>query len=190
MYKNIVGIDEAGRGSLCGPVIAAALLLDSKLYYHSSVIKDSKQLKPHQRSYLFQEISSKHIFSIGSASVNEINELNILNATMLAMKRAIINLKLKSEESIFLIDGNKSPSTQFKCINIIKGDTINLCISSASIIAKVYRDTIMHELSSKTEYKKYMWEENKGYGTNKHIEAIKQFGITKLHRKKFCSKYL
>ena len=179
--KNIIaGVDEVGRGSLVGPVYAAAVILKKNL--DKKKLKDSKKLTKKNREILEKYIKKNSYWSVGSASTKEIEKLNILNASLLAMKRAIKKLKLKS--SLILIDGNKLPKiNNYKLKNIIRGDQKIPEISAASIIAKVSRDRLVSKMSKK--FKKYLWDKNSGYGTKDHIQAIKKFGITKHHRRTF-----
>lgn len=177
--KIIVGIDEVGRGPLAGPVMAAAVILSSDI----EGLADSKKLSAIQREKLFQKIISTSRVSIGLASVEEIDEINILQATLLAMQRAYNNLEVIAE--IALVDGNKVP--KLNCDNIqtvIGGDAKIPSISAASIIAKVTRDKLMFELGM--EFPQYLWHKNAGYGTKAHLEAIEKYGITKHHRKSFA----
>ena len=178
--KKIAGVDEVGRGCLCGPVYAAAVILNPKFDFYG--IKDSKKLNFKKRLYLSKIIKKNSIFSIGKASVKEIYQLNILKASLLAMNRAIKNLKLKP--NLVLIDGKFAP-VNLKILHkkIIKGDEKITCISAASILAKVSRDNYMIKLSKK--YPKYRWHKNFGYGTNDHLLSLKRYGVTKHHRKKF-----
>ena len=180
MKKLIAGVDEVGRGSLIGPVLAAAVILNSKIKIKK--LKDSKKLSKINREILEKYIKENSFWAIGSASIIEIEKLNILNASLLAMKRAI--KKLKKRPRLVLIDGNKIPKlNNYKIKNIIKGDQKIPEISAASIIAKVSRDRLITKMSKK--YKNYSWDKNAGYGTSEHLEAIKKFGITKHHRKTF-----
>jgi len=180
MKKIIAGVDEVGRGSLIGPVFAAAVIFKKNI--DKKKIKDSKQLSKEKRDNLEKYIKKNSIWSIGSASLKEIEKLNILNASLLAMKRSIKKLKLKP--SITLIDGNKLPDINgYKLKSVIKGDQKISEISAASIIAKVARDRLITKMSKK--YKKYAWDKNAGYGTKQHLKALKKFGITKHHRKNF-----
>ncbi len=179
--KNIIaGVDEVGRGSLVGPVYAAAVILKRKI--DKKKLKDSKKLTKINRQILEKYIKKNSYWSIGSASLKEIEKLNILNASLLAMKRAI--MKLKKKPGQILIDGNKIPKIKnYNLKFVIKGDEKIPEISAASIIAKVSRDRLITKMSKK--YIKYSWNKNAGYGTKSHLLAIKKFGITKHHRKTF-----
>ena len=180
MKKNIAGVDEVGRGSLIGPVFAAAVIFKEKI--DKSIIKDSKKLSKKRRENLEKYIKKNSTWSIGSASIKEIEKLNILNASLLAMKRSIKKLKIRP--TTILVDGNRSPyliGYRLKCV--VKGDKKIPEISAASIIAKVARDRIITKMSKK--FKNYSWDKNAGYGTRQHLAAIKKFGVTKHHRKTF-----
>ena len=180
MKSMIAGVDEAGRGSLIGPVYAAAVIFNKNI--NKKEIKDSKKLNKIKREILAKYIKKNSTWAIGSASLKEVEKINILNASLLAMKRAII--KLKKKPKIVLIDGNKSPELKNYLIKtIIKGDQKIPEISAASIIAKVSRDKLITDISKK--FKSYKWHLNAGYGTKEHLRAIKKFGITKFHRKTF-----
>ena len=180
MNKIISGVDEVGRGSLIGPVYAAAVILNKSI--NKKLLKDSKSLSKNKREELFTHIKKNSIWAIGQASVKEIEKINILHASLLAMKRAI--LKLKKKPSLVLIDGNKLPELKnYNLRFVIKGDQKISCISAASIIAKVSRDRFITTLSQK--FKNYGWDTNSGYGTKEHLNAINKFGITKYHRKTF-----
>ena len=180
MKSIIAGVDEVGRGSLVGPVYAAAVILKKKI--DKRKLKDSKKLSKINRQILEKYIKKNSYWSIGSASLKEIEKLNILNASLLAMKRAI--MKLKKKPGQILIDGNKIPKIKnYNLKFVIKGDEKIPEISAASIIAKVSRDRLITKMSKK--YIKYSWNKNAGYGTKSHLLAIKKFGITKHHRKTF-----
>ena len=180
MKKIIAGVDEVGRGSLIGPVYAAAVILNKSI--NKKLLKDSKSLTKKKREELYSYIKKNSICAIGQASVKEIEKMNILNASLLAMKRAI--KKLKKKPSLVLVDGNKLPDlTNYNLKYIIKGDQKISSISGASIIAKVSRDRFITSLSKK--FRNYGWNNNSGYGTKEHLRAIKKYGITKHHRKTF-----
>lgn len=179
--KTAAGVDEAGRGPLAGEVYAAAVILNPNDPIDG--LRDSKKLSPKRRSDLCIQIKQRSLaWSISFASVEEIDKLNILNATLLAMERAIAGLDILPE--IALVDGNKAPSLKgIEVFTIIKGDQKEPCISAASIIAKVARDERLMVLDH--IYPKWGFKRHKGYGTKVHIEAIKKYGITPLHRKSF-----
>ncbi|MBL6736047.1 MAG: ribonuclease HII [Burkholderiales bacterium] len=179
--KTAAGVDEAGRGPLAGEVYAAAVILNPDDPIEG--LRDSKKLSPKRRSDLCVQIKQRSLaWSISFASVEEIDKLNILNATLLAMERAIAGLDILPE--IALVDGNKAPSLKgIEVFTIIKGDQKEPCISAASIIAKVARDERLMVLDH--IYPKWGFKRHKGYGTKIHIEAIKKYGITPLHRKSF-----
>jgi len=180
MNKIFAGVDEVGRGSLIGPVYAAAVILDKTV--NQKILKDSKSLTQKKRKSLSDYIKKNSIWAIGKASVREIEKINILQASLLAMKRAV--KKLKKKPSLVLIDGNKLPDLKnYNLKAIIKGDQKIPCISAASIVAKVSRDKFITTLSDKN--KGYHWDQNFGYGTKLHLKAIKKLGITKHHRKTF-----
>ena len=178
--KIIAGVDEVGRGSLIGPVYAAAVILNISI--NKKLLKDSKSLTKSKREILSKYIKKNSIWSIGKASVKEIEKLNILNSSLLAMKRAI--KKLRKKPFLVLIDGNNLPEMKnYKLKSIIKGDQKIPAISAASIIAKVTRDKMITNLGKK--FKGYYWDQNYGYGTRKHLKAIRNLGITIHHRKTF-----
>ena len=178
--KIVAGVDEVGRGSLIGPVYAAAVILNNSI--EKKLLKDSKSLSKSKREILSKYIKKNSVWSIGKVSVREIESINILNASLLAMKRAI--KKLKKKPSLILIDGNKLPKVEnYKLRSIIKGDQKIPSISAASIIAKVTRDKMMANLGKK--FKGYYLDKNSGYGTKQHLKAIKSLGITSEHRKTF-----
>jgi len=179
--KVLAGVDEVGRGSLIGPIYAAAVILNKSI--NTKILKDSKSLSKNKRKEISTYIKKNSIWAIGQASVREIEKINILQASLLAMKRAII--KLKKKPSLVLIDGNKLPNIKnYNLKYIIKGDQKIPSISAASIIAKVSRDKFVTTLSK--NFKNYRWDTNSGYGTKEHIKAIKKFGVTKYHRKTFA----
>jgi len=178
--KIIAGVDEVGRGSLIGPVYAAAVILNKSI--NKKLLKDSKSLKKSRREILSKYIKKNSIWAIGKASVKEIERNNILNASLLAMKRAI--KKLKKKPTLILIDGNKVPIIEnYNLRSIIKGDQKIPSISAASIVAKVARDKMITKIGKK--FKGYYWDQNYGYGTKQHLKAIKSLGITSQHRKTF-----
>ena len=180
LMKIIAGVDEVGRGSLIGPVYASAVILKKSI--NPKLLKDSKSLSKKEREYLSKYIKKNSVWSIGKASVKEIEKLNILQASLLAMKRAI--KKLKKKPTHVLIDGNKTPELEnYNLKSVIKGDKKIPSISAASIIAKVSRDKFITTLSKKN--KGYDWDKNFGYGTKQHLKALKKLGITKHHRKTF-----
>ena len=178
--KIIAGVDEVGRGSLIGPVYAAAVILKKSI--NKKLLKDSKKLTKNKREILSKYIKKNSTWAVGKASEKEIEKINILQASLLAMKRAI--KKLKKKPTVVLIDGNKLPEIKnYKLKSIIKGDQKVPSISAASIIAKVTRDKMITKLGKK--YKGYFWDQNYGYGTKQHLKAIKKLGITTQHRKTF-----
>ena len=180
LMKIIAGVDEVGRGSLIGPVYASAVILKKSI--NPKLLKDSKSLSKKEREYLCKYLKKNSTWSIGKASVKEIEKLNILQASLLAMKRAI--KKLKRKPTHVLIDGNKTPELEnYNLKSVIKGDKKIPSISAASIIAKVSRDKFITTLSKKN--KGYDWDKNFGYGTKQHLKALKKLGITKHHRKTF-----
>lgn len=187
-YKVIAGIDEAGRGPLCGPVFAGCAVVHKK--YYPKNVNDSKKLTEKNREEIFEEIlqlekQDKIFFGIGTASVEEIEKLNIRNATKLAMKRSYENLlsKYLINVDFAIVDGNFTPEISIPSQFIIKGDQKSISIATASIIAKVSRDKLLLDMDK--EFPEYNWKKNKGYGTKEHIEAIKKYGICKYHRKSF-----
>ena len=175
--KLIAGVDEVGRGCLAGPVIAAAVIFKNNI----PGLKDSKKLSIKKRQKLSLIIMENSYFSFGSASVKEIDEINILQASLLAMKRAILNLSVKPGK--ILVDGVHKPDLDIDTQTIIKGDSYIDEISAASIIAKVYRDNLMLQFDKK--YPNFHFSSHKGYGTKPHKAAINKYGITPAHRKTF-----
>ena len=174
------GVDEVGRGCLAGPVFAAAVILSNKINVKD--IKDSKKIPFRKRLLLSKYIKKNSIYAVGTASVEEINKINILNASLLSMKRALDKLKLKP--SIIYIDGLFAPKDlKIKYKTFVKGDEKIICISAASIVAKATRDVFMIRLGKK--FPKYKWNKNFGYGTAEHLNGIRKYGITKHHRKNF-----
>ena len=182
MFKKnkIAGVDEVGRGCLAGPVFAAAVILNKNI--NKKDIRDSKKIPFKKRILIANYIKKNSIYAIGIASVNEINKMNILNASLLSMKRALNKLKFKP--SVAYIDGLFAPKKiKIKYKTIIKGDEKITSIAAASIVAKASRDLFMIKLSKK--YPKYNWHKNFGYGTADHLCGLEKYGITKHHRKKF-----
>jgi len=175
----IAGVDEVGRGCLAGPVVSAAVILNDNI--NLKFITDSKKINFQNRLKIAKFIKSNSYYAIGIASVEEIFNINILQAALLSMKRAVEKLEKKPEQ--ILIDGPFAPSGLKNYKTIIKGDEKIKCIGAASIIAKTYRDLLMIKLSEKFTH--YAWERNFGYGTKAHIEGLKKFGITSHHRKGF-----
>ena len=173
------GVDEVGRGCLAGPVVSAAVILKQNV--DLKLLKDSKKISFNNRLKIAKHIKLNSYYSVGIASVDEILDINILQAALLSMKRAIDKLPVKPE--LVLIDGNFAPRGVENYKTIINGDEKIKCISAASIIAKTYRDLLMIKLSKK--FKNYAWERNFGYGTKAHIDGLQKFGITSHHRKGF-----
>jgi ribonuclease HII len=177
----LAGVDEVGRGPLAGPVVTAAVILDSN--HVISELDDSKRLSEKQRQVLDREIRTHALcYSIGRAEVHEIDQLNILQATMLAMQRAVAGLDITPAK--VLVDGNRLPQLPCEAEAIVGGDGLVAEISAASIIAKVYRDNLMLDLHQK--YPRYGFDTNKGYPTRKHREALMEFGVTPCHRQSFA----
>ena len=179
----IAGIDEVGRGPLAGPVIAAAVILDRKNIPEG--INDSKKIPKAKRILLAEKIKENSIYAYGAASEIEIDEINILQASLLAMKRASDGLSVFPKTT--LIDGNFKPDIKNNTISIIKGDSKSVSIAAASILAKVYRDEIMLKYSK--QFPEYGFQTNSGYGTKEHLSALKNYGITPIHRKSFKPVY-
>ena len=181
--NQVIGIDEVGRGAFCGPVVSCSVLLEKKILNNNLVfqITDSKKLNHKKRIILSKFIKEYSSYSIGVANNTEIDEMNILRATNLSMIRSYD--KFKKTENLIKIDGLKTFSLNEKTTFIKNGDQISISIAAASIIAKTWRDRLM-TLYSRI-YPMYGWERNKGYGTHEHRNAIKKFGLTKIHRKSF-----
>jgi ribonuclease HII len=183
--KLVAGIDEAGRGPLAGPVVAAAVIFKEDFFLEE--VNDSKKLTAKKRDELYTIITKSCLsYGIGIIDQSKIDEINILQATLNAMKLAAE--QLNPQPDIILIDGNKTFDYNVPTKTIIKGDSKSLAIASASIIAKVTRDKIMEDIAKK--HPNYNWHKNKGYGTREHIDAIKKYGATKIHRKSFLGKIL
>ncbi len=183
-FTAICGVDEAGRGPLAGPVCAAAVILSEEI----EGLNDSKKLSEKKREQLFDIIKEKaESYSIAFATVEEIEEHNILNATFIAMNRAIEGLSIPSDFA--LIDGNRIPTgIGVPCETVVKGDAKSCSIAAASILAKVTRDRLMLEIDK--EYPQYNFKKHKGYGTKEHIDAILQYGVSPVHRPSFLKKLL
>lgn len=184
-YKAVCGVDEAGRGPLAGPVCAAAVIFPEGLVIDG--IDDSKKLTAKKRDKMFDIIKNEALaYSVAWASVQEIEEINILNAAMLAMKRAVEGLSVKADFA--LIDGNKTPQLDIPSMAIIKGDALSQSIGAASILAKVSRDRLMLEMAEK--YPEYGFEKHKGYGTQLHRDMLLKYGPCEIHRMSFLGKIL
>ena len=184
-YKYICGVDEAGRGPLCGPVVAAAVILKKGDIIEG--VNDSKKLSEKKREKLYDDIINHAVsVGVGISDVDVIEKLNILNATKKAMCEAISNLDIKPE--YVLIDGNQPIDISIPFDTVVKGDLKSESIAVASIIAKVTRDRLLREYDKK--YPEYGFAKHKGYGTKAHIEAIKKYGLTPIHRPSFCSKFV
>ena len=184
-YKYICGVDEAGRGPLCGPVVAAAVILPKDICIEG--VNDSKKLSEKKREKLYDEIMARALaVGIGISDVDVIEKVNILNATKLAMIQAINDLQITPDYVI--VDGNQKIDITIPLDTVIKGDSKSESIACASIIAKVTRDRML--LKYDKEYPEYGFSKHKGYGTKLHIEAIKEYGITPIHRPSFCQKFI
>lgn len=184
-YKSICGVDEAGRGPLAGPVCAAAVILPQGLILDG--VNDSKKLSEKKREKLFDAIIESAVaYNVAYASVEVIEELNILNATMLAMKRAVEGLQIPADFAY--IDGNRTPELNIPCEYIIKGDARSMSVAAASILAKVSRDRLLLEYAK--EYPQYAFEKHKGYGTKLHTDMIKEYGPSPVHRMSFLKNIL
>lgn len=179
MADVIIGVDEAGRGPLAGPVVAGAVILcDGGI----EGLDDSKKLSAKRRATLETEIKARCRWAVGLASVEDIDRINILQATMLAMTRAVEALGI--EPSHILVDGNRLPKWRYAATAVIGGDAIHPCISAASIIAKEHRDRLM--VTSDADHPGYGWASNKGYGSASHMAALARLGPTPLHRRSFA----
>jgi ribonuclease HII len=181
--RSISGVDEAGRGSWAGPVVAAAVVFEKKEWPNivNIGLDDSKKLSPKRRRDFFDIIQDNADVGVGLASVLEIDQINILQATFLAMDRALGNLQVTPDYT--LIDGDKVPPVRYRAEAIVKGDSRSISIAAASIVAKVTRDALMIELGR--NFSNYAWERNMGYGTKKHKEGLERFGVTEHHRKSY-----
>lgn len=181
---SVIGIDEAGRGPLAGPVVAAAIILDERALEFG--INDSKKLSETKREKLYDLLTNNYQFAVSIVEPEKIDEVNILQATMLAMRLCID--KMDNQNSFILIDGNKTPivSPNIECV--IGGDAKSITIAAASIIAKVERDRIMQNLAK--EFPQYNWEKNKGYGTKDHIENLRKHGPSLHHRRTFIKNFV
>lgn len=184
-FKTVCGVDEAGRGPLAGPVYAAAVILP--IGAEIDGLNDSKKLSEKKREELFEIINDVAIsVSVGTASEKEIDEINILNATFLAMKRAVLGLEIPADYAI--IDGNRAPNLENPAETVVKGDGKVMSVAAASIIAKVSRDRFMLKMAE--QYPEYQFEKHKGYGTKLHYEMIEKYGVSPIHRKSFLKKIL
>ncbi len=182
-YSVICGVDEAGRGPLAGPVCAAAVILPEGLMIEG--LNDSKKLTEKKREALYDVIKEKAVaYSIAMADEKEIDKINILQATFLAMKRAVEGLDIKPD--FVLVDGNRDPKLGIPTATVIKGDALSESIAAASVLAKVTRDRFMLEISGK--YPEYQFPQHKGYGTKLHYEMIEKYGISPVHRRSFLKK--
>ncbi len=179
MARLIAGVDEAGRGPLAGPVVAAAVILGAE---QIEGLDDSKKLSAKRRGALEALILARCVVGIGMASVEEIDRINILQATLLAMTRAVEALGVEPDD--VLVDGNRLPKWRYSARAVVGGDALHPCISAASIIAKEHRDRIM--LAAHAEHPHYGWDRNKGYGAAAHLAALAAHGPTPLHRRSFA----
>lgn len=184
-FTSVCGVDEAGRGPLAGPVCAAAVILPEGLIIEG--VNDSKKLSEKKREKLFEVVKEQALcYSIAFATVEEIEEINILNATMLAMKRAVEGLTRPADFAY--IDGNKVPPLSIPAEYIVKGDARSMSVAAASILAKVARDRLMFSFAE--EYPQYRFEKHKGYGTKLHTDMIKEYGPSPIHRMSFLKNIL
>ena len=183
--KYVAGVDEVGRGPLAGPVVACACIMDLTDIVEG--VDDSKKLSEKKRELLYDKVTENAIaWSVGIATEQEIDEVNILQATYLAMRRAVEGLEVKADYA--LIDGNRMPPLSIAGETVIKGDALSMSIAAASIIAKVSRDRFMLEIDEK--YPEYLFSKHKGYGTALHYEMIEKYGISPVHRRSFLKKLL
>ena len=184
-FPVMCGVDEAGRGPLAGDVYAAAAVLDDETLI--DYLNDSKKISESRREMLYDEVIAKaRAYCVATASVEEIDSMNILNATMLAMKRAVEGLGLKPDMA--LVDGNRLPELDCPARCVIKGDATSASIAAASVLAKVSRDRYMRDIAAK--YPEYCFEQHKGYGTALHCEMLKKYGPSEIHRRSFLKKIL
>ncbi|MBR5164947.1 MAG: ribonuclease HII [Ruminococcus sp.] len=184
-FPIICGVDEAGRGPLAGDVYAAAAVLDDETLI--DYLNDSKKISESRREKLYDEVIARaRAYCVATASVEEIDRLNILNATMLAMKRAVEGLGIKPD--LALVDGNRMPALGCPARCVIKGDATSASIAAASVLAKVSRDRYMREIAEK--YPEYCFEQHKGYGTALHCEMLREYGPSEVHRRTFLKKIL
>ena len=184
-FPVICGVDEAGRGPLAGDVYAAAVILNNNVLI--DYLNDSKKISEKRRELLYDEVIAKaDAYCVATASVKEIDELNILQATMVAMRRAVEGLGVTPD--LALVDGNRLPQLDCKAQFVIHGDAVSASIAAASILAKVSRDRYMRELDAK--YPEYCFSQHKGYGTKLHYEKIVEYGISEVHRKTFLKKII
>lgn len=182
-YHNIAGVDEAGRGPLAGPVVAAAVIISDDSGIDNII--DSKKLNPNKRRIAYEEILRLGMVGIGTASASEIDKINILEATYLAMTRAIEQLSAKTKVDFCIIDGNREvPNLAIKQEAIIKADASCYSVAAASIVAKVYRDQLMEEVD--LQYPEYGFAQHKGYPTKQHLAALANYGPTPVHRYSFA----
>ncbi len=183
-FEIVAGVDEVGRGPWAGPVYAAAAILDTRALARSGLasLDDSKKLSEARRESLFERLSESAIVGIGLCSVEEIDRINILQASLLAMKRAVAALPVQPH--YVLVDGNKAPDLACPCETIVEGDARSYSIAAASIVAKVTRDRVMVELAK--SFPGYAWESNKGYGTAAHRAGLDRFGVSEHHRRSFA----
>ena len=184
-FQCVCGVDEAGRGPLAGPVYAAAVILPQGLVIDG--LNDSKKLSEKKREQLYDKVIENAVaWSVGIATEQEIDEINILQATFLAMRRAVEGLEIKADYA--LIDGNRMPPLDINGETVIKGDALSMSIAAASIIAKVSRDRFMLTIDEK--YPEYQFSKHKGYGTALHYEMLEKYGVSPVHRRSFLKKIL